>query len=64
MRWCRFQSGRTVAFGIYDHNLVCANSLTGIGTVDEALEALVPERAKGMTGTTTIFDAPITAPDK
>lgn len=42
-----------------DHNLVCANSLTGIGTVDEALDALVPERAKGMAGTTTIFDAPI-----
>jgi len=25
-----------------DHNLVCANSLTGIGTIDEALEALEP----------------------
>jgi hypothetical protein len=42
-----------------DHNLVCANSLTGIGTVDEALDALVPERTRGVTGTTTIFDAPI-----
>jgi hypothetical protein len=42
-----------------DHNLVCANSLTGIGTVDEALDALVPERAKGMAGSTTIFDTPI-----
>jgi hypothetical protein len=30
-----------------DHGLVCANSLTGIGTVDEALDALVPERAFG-----------------
>ncbi len=27
-----------------DHNLVCANSLTGIGTVDEALDVLVPGR--------------------
>lgn len=42
-----------------DHNLVCANSLSGIGTVEEALDALVPERGKGMPGTTTIFDAPI-----
>ena len=30
-----------------DHNLVCANSLTGIGTVDEALDALVPAAANG-----------------
>jgi len=31
-----------------DHTLVCANSLTGIGTVDEALDALEPQRKKGM----------------
>jgi hypothetical protein len=42
-----------------DHNLVCANSLTGIGTVEESLDALVPERTRGMAGATTIFDAPI-----
>ncbi len=30
-----------------DHGLVCANSLTGVGTVNEALDALVPERAFG-----------------
>jgi hypothetical protein len=39
-----------------DHNLVCANSLTGIGTVDEALDVLVPDRK----GVMTFFDAPIT----
>jgi hypothetical protein len=38
-----------------DHNLVCANSLTGIGSVDEALDALVP----GRRGMATLFDAPI-----
>lgn len=38
-----------------DHNLVCANSLTGIGSLDEALDALVPTRR----GTTTLFDKPI-----
>ena len=38
-----------------DHNLVCANSLTGIGTVDEALDVLVP----GRQGQGTIFDAAI-----
>lgn len=27
-----------------DHTLVCANSLTGIGTVDEALNVLIPKR--------------------
>ena len=31
-----------------NHNLVCANSLTGIGTVDEALESLEPDRKAGM----------------
>ena len=30
-----------------DHTLVCANSLTGIGTIDEALDALDPKRKKG-----------------
>jgi hypothetical protein len=29
-----------------DHGLVCANSLTGIGTVDEALQALQPDQPK------------------
>jgi hypothetical protein len=38
-----------------DHNLVCANSLTGIGTVAEALDALVP----GRDGAPTLFDAAI-----
>ena len=36
-----------------EHNLVCANSLTGIGTVDEGLNALIPERARGQS---TLFD--------
>ncbi len=36
-----------------DHTLVCANSLTGIGTVDEALNVLVPGRK---TGQITFFD--------
>jgi len=31
-----------------DHTLVCGNSLTGIGTIDEAIEALEPKRKKGM----------------
>jgi hypothetical protein len=39
-----------------DHTLVCANSLTGIGTVDEALSVLVPERKGNQL---TIFDDPI-----
>ena len=38
-----------------DHNLVCANSLTGIGSVEEALDALVP----GRSGEATFFDMPI-----
>jgi hypothetical protein len=38
-----------------DHNLVCANSLTGIGSIDEALDALVP----GRNGRATLFDGPI-----
>jgi hypothetical protein len=29
-----------------EHNLVCANSLTGIGSVEEGLDALIPDRAK------------------
>jgi hypothetical protein len=36
-----------------DHTLVCANSLTGIGTVDEALNVLVPGRKSGQI---TLFD--------
>jgi hypothetical protein len=35
-----------------DHNLVCANSLTGIGSVEEALDALIPNRK----GQATFFD--------
>lgn len=38
-----------------DHNLVCANSLTGIGSIEEALDVLVP----GRKGAPTLFDAPI-----
>ena len=38
-----------------DHNLVCANSLTGIGSVEEALDILVP----GRKGNPSLFDAPI-----
>lgn len=38
-----------------DHNLVCANSLTGIATVSEALDALSP----GRKGHPTLFDQPI-----
>lgn len=30
-----------------DHNLVCGNSLTGIGTMGEALDALEPDRKPG-----------------
>ncbi len=41
-----------------DHNLVCANSLTGIGTVDEALDVLVAGRTNSQL---TVFDAPIEA---
>lgn len=40
----------------FDHNLVCANSLTGIGTVEEALDALVPGR---QTGQASFVDAAI-----
>ncbi len=36
-----------------DHGLVCANSLTGIGTVDEALDTLQPGR---VAGAMTIFE--------
>ena len=30
-----------------NHTLVCANSLTGVGTIDEALESLEPDRKAG-----------------
>tara|TARA_B110000503_G_C7125942_1_gene404599 strand:- start:8 stop:1933 length:1926 start_codon:yes stop_codon:yes gene_type:complete len=36
-----------------EHNLVCANSLTGIGSVDEGLNALIPDREKFGT---SLFD--------
>lgn len=39
-----------------DHGLVCANSLTGIGTIDEALDALQPRRLPGQA---TFIDAAI-----
>jgi hypothetical protein len=38
-----------------DHNLVCANSLTGIGSIEEALDVLVP----GRNGQFSLFDKPI-----
>lgn len=37
-----------------EHNLVCANSLTGIGSVDEGLNALIPNREKMGT---SLFDS-------
>jgi hypothetical protein len=40
-----------------DHGLVNANSLTGIGTIDEALDALQPGRRPGEVG---LFDTVIT----
>lgn len=40
-----------------DHGLVCANSLTGIGTIDEALDALQPGRNRGEI---TLFDEILT----
>jgi hypothetical protein len=39
-----------------NHNLVCANSLTGIGSIDEALDALIPNRKPGLP---TMFDGAI-----
>jgi hypothetical protein len=39
-----------------DHGLVCANSLTGIGTIDEALEALEPNSPGGQI---SIFEGAI-----
>ena len=39
-----------------DHNLVCADSLTGIGTIDEAIGAIEPSRS---TGQLSIFTDPI-----
>lgn len=36
-----------------DHNLVCGNSLTGIGSVEEGLNALMPDREKHGT---SLFD--------
>ncbi|MDF1596193.1 MAG: hypothetical protein P1T08_08855 [Acidimicrobiia bacterium] len=40
-----------------DHNLVQGNSLTGIGTIDEALDILVPET--GRTGTPSLLRSQI-----
>lgn len=40
-----------------DHGLVCANSLTGIGTIDEAVDALQPGRNPGEI---TLFDEILT----
>lgn len=38
-----------------DHNLVCANSLTGIGSIEEGLDGLIPERK--INGTSLFDDA-------
>jgi hypothetical protein len=40
-----------------DHSLVCGNSLTGIGTLDEALDVLDPDHGKG--GQVSLFRADI-----
>lgn len=40
-----------------DHGLVCANSLTGIGTIEEALDALQPNRQPGQM---SLFDEILT----
>ena len=40
-----------------DHSLVCGNSLTGIGTLDEALDVLDPDHGKG--GEVSLFRADI-----
>ena len=40
-----------------DHSLVCGNSLTGIGTLDEALEVLDPDH--GTDGQVSLFRADI-----
>lgn len=40
-----------------DHSLVCGNSLTGIGTLDEALDVLDPDHGKG--GAVSLFRAGI-----
>jgi hypothetical protein len=42
-----------------DHSLVCGNSLTGIGTIDEAIEILDPGSAQ--TGHVSLFRAQIDA---
>ena len=39
-----------------DHNLVCADSLTGIGTLEEALDVLDPDRGERQM---SIYSAPI-----
>ena len=48
-----------------DHGLVCANSLTGIGTIDEALQALQPDipiepLKKGHARPVSVFEGVIT----
>jgi hypothetical protein len=48
-----------------DHGLVCANSLTGIGTIDEALQALQPDipvepLKKGHARLVSVFEGVIT----
>ncbi len=40
-----------------DHSLVCGNSLTGIGTIDEAIETLDPKAAKA--GAVSLFRSQI-----
>lgn len=39
-----------------DHGLICGNSLTGVASIDDALDALMPGRAAGMA---TLFDGEI-----
>lgn len=46
-----------LAMSSLDHGLVCANSLTGIGTIDEALKEL--DTQSGKNGQISFFRAPI-----
>ncbi|MHB8059383.1 MAG: Eco57I restriction-modification methylase domain-containing protein [Gaiellaceae bacterium] len=44
-----------------DHSLVCGDSLTGIGTIDEAIEALDPELSGQVSGQISAFRGQILA---
>ena len=39
-----------LAMSNFDHELVCADSLTGVGTVDEAIHELDPDARAGRAG--------------